>query len=43
MEALLRLENIFAQLTSVCHSVPNLVHLVHKCVEIFFPVACEQL
>lgn len=31
-----RLENMFAQFISIHHSVPNLVQLVHKCVEIFF-------
>lgn len=36
----IRLENMFAPFISICHSVPNLVHLVHKCVEIFFPAAC---
>lgn len=35
-----RLENMFAQFISICPSVPNLVQLVHKCVEIFFPAEC---
>ena len=31
---------MFAQSISICHPVPNLVQLVHKCVEIFLPAAC---
>lgn len=37
---LVRLENMFAQFISICHPVPNVVQLVHICVEIFLPVAC---
>lgn len=34
-----RWENTFAQFISICHPVPNLVQLAHKCVEIFLPAA----
>lgn len=39
----IRLGNMFTPFISICHSVPNLVKLIHKCVEIFFPAACWVL